>query len=204
MRCATIGWVAGLFLGCLVSPLVLAQSAWDLVFRDQLDWTNREHRLILARDLTDRISLLESTLPEFDDRARAWVENLEQRIERLGDDAASSERGKLYLSHQYQHRALLGHMEQLQRELACTRQANALSREMVCWGRVAVYLLDGDRIGVALGTLRDRRLMPRSREVPFKAHDPVLWYAEFGRGIVEYLLVPYLASRAESDEPALP
>ncbi len=193
MKLAAISLIAGL----IASPLSLAQSAWDLVFREQLEWTSRDHRLILARDLTDRISLLESRLPEMSARDREWVEKLEQRIERLGDGANSSQRGKLYLSRQYQHRTLLGHMGRVKRELACVQGATDLHQEMICWGQVSVQLLDGDRIGVALETLRDHRMIPRPREMPFKTLNPSLWYSEFGRGIVEYLLVPYLESRSD-------
>lgn len=198
MRLAAVSLIAGL----IASPLSLAQSAWDLVFREQLDWTSREHRLILARDLADRISLLESTLPELSEKDHAWLKKLEQRIERLGDNNASSERGKLYLSRQYQHRTLLAHMKVVKRELDCVRGATKLPEEMLCWGEVSVQLLDGDRIGVALETLRDHRMIPRPREMPFTTLNPSLWYSEFGRGIVEYLLVPYLESRLGSDEGA--
>lgn len=196
MRLAAISLIAGL----IASPLAFAQSAWDLVFREQLDWTSREHRLILARDLTDRILLLEANLPEMSERDREWVENLEQRIEQLGDDTTSSERGKLYLSRQYQHRTLLEHTESVKRDLACVRDATDLQQEMICWGQVSVQLLDGDRIDVALETLRDHRMIPRPREMPFVTLNPSLWYSEFGRGIVEYLLVPYLESGAGASE----
>lgn len=196
MRLAAICMIAGL----IASPLSVAQSAWDLVFREQLDWTSREHRLILARDLTERILLLESNLPEMSEKDREWVEKRERRIERLGDDATSSERGKLYLSRQYQHRTLLEHMDRVKRELACVRNATDLNQEMLCWGRVSIELLDGDRIDVALETLRDHRMVPRPRDMPFKTLNPSLWYSEFGRGIVEYLLVPFLESKAGADE----
>lgn len=190
----------GLIAGLIASPLAIAQSAWDLVFREQLDWTNRSHRLTLARDLVYRISLLEANLPELSDRDRAWIDTLEARIERLGDDASSSERGKLYLSRQYQLRALLQHVEGVKQELACIRGEQPLELEITCWSRLSVLLLDGDRIGVALETLRDYRMVPRSREMPVKAQHPSLWYSDFGRGIVEYLLVPYLEEQSDGDE----
>ncbi len=198
MRLAAISLIAGL----IASPCSFAQSAWDLVFRQQLDWTSRAHRSILAQDLTSRVALLESNLPDMSERDREWVERLEQRIERLGDDATSSERGKLYLSRQYQHRALLAHTDQVKRELSCVQNATDIHQEMICWGQVSVQLLDGDRIDVALETLRDHRMIPRPREMPFQTLNPSLWYSEFGRGIVEYLLVPYLQSQSGADESA--
>ena len=200
MKRAAIGLIAGL----IACPWAFAQSAWDLVFREQLDWTNREHRLILARDLAHRVSLLEAILPEMSERDLDKLNSLEARIERFGDDASSSERGKLFLSKQYQHRALLQHTEQMQQQLDCVQSSTDLDHEIICWGRVGVLLLDGDRIGVALETLRDYRVVPRSREMPVKAQHPALWYAEFGRGIVEYLLVPYLENQSGGDESTQP
>lgn len=196
MKRAAVGLIAGL----IASPFAISQSAWDLVFREQLDWTDRAHRLTLARDLVDRISLLEANLPELPDKDRVWIENLEAKIDRLGGDASSRERGELYLSRQYQQRALLQHVDAVKAELACIRVAQPLDREMPCWSRLSVLLLDGDRIGVALETLRDYRMVPRSRDMPVKAQHPSLWYADYGRGIVEYLLVPYLEAHSQRDE----
>ena len=190
-----------LILALINCPGASAQTAWDLVFREQLDWTSREHRLILSRDLTDRVALLESNLPEMSERDHQWVDQLEARIERLGDDATSSQRGRLYLSRQYQHRALLEHMQRMRDELECVRSATDMADEMLCWGQVAVELLDGERIDVAIETLRDHRMIPRPRETPFKALNPSIWYGEFGRGIVEYLLLPYLASKESKSDP---
>ena len=195
-----------LIFGLIVCAGASAQTAWDLVFREQLDWTSREHRLILSRDLIDRVALLESNLPEMSERDHQRVDQLEARIERLGDDATSSQRGRLFLSREYQHRTLLEHLQHLRRELACVQSATDLNAEMTCWGRVAVELLDGERIDVAIETLRDHRMIPRPREMPLTTLNPSIWYAEFGRGIVEYLLLPYIGSdsttRAERNESA--
>lgn len=202
MRPAAIGPALGLVIGLFACPCAQAQSAWDLVFREQLDWTSREHRRILSRDLVDRVVLLESNLPEMSERDHQWVDEIEARIERLGDDATSSQRGRLYLSRQYQHRALLDHLRRMREELGCVRSATVLDAEMVCWSKVAVELLDGERIDVAIETLRDHRMIPRPREMPLGTLNPSIWYAEFGRGIVEYLLLPYLATNAATDENA--
>ncbi len=184
-----------LIIGLIACSLTHAQSAWDLVFREQLDWTSRAHRLTLSRDLLDRITLLESNLPTLSERDVQWVTQLEARIERLGDDATSSQRGRLYLSRQYQHRTLLEHTQRMRDELGCVQSATTTHDEMLCWGRVAVELLDGERIDVAIETLRDHRMIPRPREMPLKTLNPSIWYGEFGRGIVEYLLLPYLESQ---------
>ncbi|MCY4041861.1 MAG: hypothetical protein OXF72_11500 [Gammaproteobacteria bacterium] len=198
MRFTGVALIAAL----IACSLAHAQSAWDLVFREQLDWTSREHRLILSRDLLDRVTLLESNLPTMSERDVQWVEQLEARIERLGDDATSSQRGRLYLSRQYQHRALLEHTQRMRDELGCVQAAAAMHDEMLCWGQVAVELLDGERIDVAIETLRDHRMIPRPREMPVGTLNPSIWYGEFGRGIVEYLLLPYLASQNHRDEGA--
>ena len=52
------------------------------------------------------------------------------------------------------------------------------------------------RLDLALSMLRRARLIPKDGHMPVTAQDPEVWYGEYGRGILQYILIPYLDDAA--------
>ena len=71
---------------------------------------------------------------------------------------------------------------------------------MLCWAEVSVYLMDEETVDIALTVLRSARMIPRDEDMPVKAQDPKVWYGEYGKGIVRYILKPYLRSLSSENE----
>ncbi len=177
-------------------------SAWDLVHPGPFDAADREQRRQLATDLLRRVELLADVVPSQSPREAARLQAEADALERLGDAATAQRRARLFLSRAYQQRQALDLLEGTVQALRCARDAESVSREMVCWARTSAHLLQEDRLSLALGVLRDRRLVPRERDMPVPARNPSIWYGEYGRGILNLVLIPYLEARAgEATQP---
>lgn len=192
-------WLALLLLGLLGAGGSNAQSisAWDLVHPSGFDWQSKSHRQRVAADLISRVRVLAAIVPEQSDKQRQELEETEAAIEALGDAATARQRSRLYLSRAYQHRRLLVLLADTLRSLECVRTAAAISGEMHCWAQASTLLMDEETMEIALTVLRDSRLIPRDEDMPVQAQDPIVWYGEYGRGIVAHIITPYLQSLSD-------
>ncbi len=192
-------------LALLIAPGAGAQSvsAWDLVYPSNFDWEIRTHRLRVANDLASRVSLLVAVVPKQTEEESARLRETERALEARGADASPRERSRLYLSRAYQHRRLLELLADTLDALNCVRKAEQMPREIHCWTRAAVNLMDEETVDVALTVLRDARMVPRDEDMPVKAQDPKVWYSEYGRGIVRHVVMPYVAGLTEPDARAV-
>lgn len=178
-------------------------DAWQLVHHDQLDWQNRSHRVSVATDLFNRVQTLADTVPELSDARAAKVLRQQKRV--ALDDARA--RSRFFLSNDYQHWVLVDRLKNIQSALRCVIEtagddgAEQLAAEMVCWGRASLAFGQEEDIALALDRLRDARLMLREEKIPVKAKDPRIWYADFSRGIVAYIVLPYLEANADGADP---
>lgn len=164
-----------------------------LLHSDDFDWRERGDRRRVARALARRVARLKDRVPLQAPDERARLDKREARL--VGNNAATDRvqaRSKLYLSTSFQHRALHQLLDNILTPLGCIEQADELSREMACWSDAAVALLQDDQLALALQTLRQARRLPRQWETAMINRDPEVWYAQFGRGILSYVLTPYL------------
>jgi len=174
-----------------------ALDAWELIHPGDLDAGNREHRHAVARDLRQRVELMAAVVPPLAPNRAARVAEEQARLVALGEEASPRRRSRLYLSRDYQHARLLRILGEAMAALDCvTGSGDDLRREMACWARASTQFLDQESISVALAALRRARLVPRDEDMPVAAMDPVVWYGEYGRGIVTHILTPYLDAEA--------
>ena len=178
-------------LGTLGLP-VFAVDAWQLIHHDTLDWQNRSHRVEVATDLAQRVRILTDTVPALSARKAKRVIARKQRIET--DDPGA--RSRFFLSNDYQHWVLIQHLDGIQTALECVIEAVEIATEMACWGQASLAFGKEDEIVVALDRLRSARMMLRGEKLPVKAKDPGVWYDDFSRGIVAYIVLPYLEQKA--------
>lgn len=194
-----LGTLALLVVATLLQSPVQAQtvSAWELVHPTRFDWEIRSHRIRVAADLVSRVGLLAAVVPAQSDLQAQQLENITAALDALGDEATPRQRSKLYLSRAYQHRRLLDLLADTLSALDCVRVVEDINKEMHCWSEVSVMLMDEETVDIALTVLRSARMIPRDRDMPVKAQDPKIWYAEYGRGIVQHIIKPFLRARAE-------
>ncbi len=194
--------LAVLTLGSMLQVPVQAQSvsAWDLVHPTRFDWEIRSHRHRVAQDLISRVRLLAAVVPDQSREQQQQLKDTAAALEALGNDATPRQRSRLYLSRAFQHRRLLDMLANTLAALNCVRTSKDINKEMLCWTEASVFLMDEATVDIALTVLRSARMIPRDEDMPVKAQDPKVWYGEYGRGIVRYIVKPYL--RALSNENA--
>ncbi|MEM1230348.1 MAG: hypothetical protein AAGI15_07425 [Pseudomonadota bacterium] len=187
--------------GSLESSARAATGAWVLLHSDEFDWRSRGDRVSVARALAQRVALLKDRVPSqgLDEQAR-----LERREARLASPDGARDplqaRSRLYLSTSYQHRALLRLLEDILEPLRCIQEPGPVRAEMACWSAAAAALLQEDQLALAISTLRRARRLPRQWETAMINRDPEVWYGQFGRGILAYVLTPYLSAAPAPEE----
>ncbi|MEZ5561257.1 MAG: hypothetical protein R3E86_22290 [Pseudomonadales bacterium] len=177
-------------------PPAGAANAWDLVHPRDFDWRSHEQRLELAADLRTRLNLLIAVVPPQAPQALERVQHEQAELEALAERASPRRLSRLYLSRDYQHMMLVDLLTGARAALDCVLAATAVEPEMACWAQLSGRLLQEQPLDVALRTLREAHVLPRDEDMPVKAQDPLVWYGEYGRGVLEQILTPYLESVA--------
>lgn len=171
-----------------------ASGAWTLLHAGDFEWQSRLDRLQVARDLQRRVDALRQKIPL---QSPAELDQVAKRDASF-TDAMSQQRSRLFLSAAYQHRELVRNLDRIYEALQCVRgEGVSASQEMACWADASAALLREEQMRLALNTLRKARRLPRKRDSAVIDRDPDLWYAHFGRGILTFVLQPYLAAQAE-------
>jgi hypothetical protein len=181
---------------CLALPTATsAATAWDLISPKNFDWQSRSERLAIARDLRSRVeqfaALIEPQRP-------AELQALERDEAQLAAKAKVSdrERAELQLSVAYQNRKLVAALTSIVNALDCVIDTNRIATEMSCWATTSLLLGDEESLRLALATLRKYQRLPRNKDLPALVRSPEVWYSTYGRGILEFILVPYLRKAA--------
>ena len=172
-----------------------ASGAWTLLHAGDFQWQQRLDRLAVARDLQRRVAALRQQVPVQSPAELAAVQKKDLAV----TEQMTQQRSRLYLSTAYQHRALVQNLDRIHDALACVREDPlTVALEMACWADAATALLQEEQMRLGLNTLRKARRLPRKRDTAVIDRDPDLWYAQFGRGILRYILQPYLGRQAEA------
>ena len=195
-----------LLVGVLAAPWVpvaaAAVDAWELIHPKTFDWRQEPQRKAIGNDLLLRLNLLASVVPSQSPEQQALVIGEMAELERLGTEASPRRRSRLYMSRHYQHYRLLELIGETRQNLECIQGATDVPGEMHCWSLAAQHFGDETRLDLALSMLRSARLIPKDGQMPVTAQDPEVWYGEYGRGILKYIVVPYLADAAAGAESA--
>ena len=184
------------------TPAAAAVNAWELIHPKTFDWQQATHRIAIARDLLRRLNLLASVVPMQSPQQQALVLDEMAALDKLGNEAPPRRRSRLFMSRGYQHYRLLELIEETRENLNCILAAADIHEEMHCWSLAAQHFGDEARLDLALSMLRSARLIPKDGQMPVTAQDPEVWYGEYGRGILQYIIVPYLADATTRTEPA--
>ena len=198
-RCFAGRWPcawAVLLAALLPAAPAAAADAWELIHPKMFDWRQAEQRRAVAQDLVRRLDLLASVVPEQSPKERGELVRKMAELEGAPAGESPERRSRLYISRQYQHFRLLELIGAVRASLDCILAAERLAQEMRCWSLASLHFGDETTLSLALSMLRNARLIPKERNMPVMAKGPALWYAEYGRGILRHILVPYLACAA--------
>lgn len=194
-------WVLVLALTPTVAQGAGPVTAWELISPVVFDWRQVEQRRAVANDLLERLDMLGSAIPPLSPSQQARVLQEAAELERLDPDADPRRRSRLFMSRRYQHFRLLDLLEETRGNLKCVLTAAQIGEEMRCWSLASVNFGEEAKLDLALSMLRSARLIPKDGAMPVKAQDPAVWYGEYGRGILQHILAPYLAQQATFEVP---
>lgn len=167
------------------------------------DTMSKKERAEIARALREKVQKLAQYLPTPRPQESAWLKQESDAIDRLGkSDAELSRRVKLAESPEFQHAKLHSNLTAIRDALTCAaEQSHSISREIMCWSIASLLLTDraafNDAVLILLRAGRlprdiDKQAMLGSESVGFG-----LFFDMWGRGIQEYVVIPYLKSQAK-------
>jgi hypothetical protein len=189
------GAVAVLAMFLALPTTTSAATAWDLISPKNFDWQSRSERLAIARDLRSRVEQFAALIQP---QSPAELQALERDEAQLAAKAKVSdrERAELQLSVAYQNRKLVAALTSIVNALDCVIDTNRIATEMSCWATTSLLLGNEESLRLALATLRKYQRLPRNKDLPALVRSPEVWYSTYGRGILEFILVPYLRKAA--------
>lgn len=171
-------------------------SAFDLISPQNFDPHSKSERLAIANDLASRVARLADQVAVQD---HSEVEKLEADEAKLAaPSSASKPQAELQLSVAYQHRKLIRLLTDIRAALECVIGSRTDAAEMLCWARASLLLSDEEALKLAIGTLRDAHRLPLNKNLPPLIRGPEVWYDTYARGILEYILIPYLGDAAKA------
>src|SRR5262245_40009856 len=188
------------FAACLsmASPYGNAATAWDLISPQHFDSHSKAERREVANDLAFRVARLADLVADQD---RGELQKLQQDEAKLAAAGADSKpNAELQLSVPYQHRKLARLLADIHTALDCVVNSDTDPSEMLCWARASLLLSDEESLKLAIGTLRDNRRLPENRNLPPLIRGPEVWYDTYARGILQFILIPYLGGTAPKSE----
>jgi len=179
---------------CLSSSYGNAATAWDLISPQQFDPQSKAERMAIANDLAFRVARLADLVADQDRDELKKLEQDEAKLAAAGTDSRPN--AELQLSVAYQHRKLVKLLSDIHTALDCVVNSDIDAAEMLCWARTSLLLSDEESLKLAVGTLRDNRRLPENKNLPPLIRGPEVWYDSYARGILEFILIPYLSNAA--------
>jgi hypothetical protein len=189
-------------LCCAANPVSGADKG-DLIL-GSFDASSKASRLEIAADLKNTVEAFSGYVRYPTPKEDEWIERQRSLIEAATGDARSHQQLQLYRSTPLQLSKLRGLLDQLQASLRCILTAAQERAEMACWSIASFYLTDRTTLKEAV------EILVRAGEIPTKALTLSLLrdtagfasdYLSYGRGVLEYVVIPYLQKDATKRGP---
>lgn len=184
-------------------PAQAADSA-DLI-GGKFNATSHKVRGEIARKLLTTVHRLSIYVPTPKPSESAWVEQEGIVIQKLNTDnddstAANSRRLQYVHSPEFQQQKLYTVLADIENALSCAAAPNTpLRKEIMCWSVASFLLTDHSMFNDSIAILLKAGRLPK--DVTEHKSDVMLgseslgfgfWYEAYGRGIQEYIVIPYL------------
>ncbi len=177
---------------------VQAADQSDLI-NGHFDATSKKERNKIARDLSAEVQMLAQYLSSPKPQDSAWVKQELAAINQLGQsEAAVSRRVQLVKSPEFQYEQLYTALTSIQNALTCAANpSNSLSKEMMCWDVAGFLLTDNNVFNDSIPILFKAGHLPRDDMIGDKSLGFGFFYAIKGRGIQQFVVIPYLIGQAK-------
>lgn len=184
----------------LASAPAIAADVNDLI-NGAFDAASRKERREIGLSFLKRIEKLSAFVPQPTPSENTWVVAEKNEIDKITDGSAKSARLVRYVqSPEFQQSKLKSFLESTIGHLLCVTASNNIRREMLCWAQASSNLLDQSVVDEAIKVLIRHGRVPQ--DIDNKAEIFVgkdlgygYFYADYSRGIIKYIVVPYLAAQ---------
>lgn len=189
--------------------LLFASPAWAVDASDlilgKFDSSSRKQRTAIANDLLKNVQELSQYLPIQKPQEIEWTKQESNAIAKLrkSEIAGANLRSvKLVESPEWQHEKLQSALTEIRDALLCaSNQSISISREMMCWSVASFHLSDHNKFNDAVRILLSAGRLPEDALKKARIASESLGYGFFyhlyGRGILEYVIIPYLKSQVK-------
>ena len=181
----------------VIPTLGFTASETDLINGD-FDATSRKVRVEIAGSLLKRIDKLAQYLQTPSPSETRWLQDEQEKIAKLAGKSHDARLVKLVESPEFQSKKLYTILNNASSALKCIQTPKVeLQREMLCWSVASLNLTDTTHINEAIRILRNKEKLPKDisklADLSGESVGNGAFYNWFGRGIHEYIVIPYLA-----------
>lgn len=164
------------------------------------DSQSRDARIDVARDALKHVRVLADFLPTHKITEVKWIEKERAEIAKLNNSKAENSRlVKLFGGPEFQHQKLDGLLKTILDALECAANPNVeLKGEMLCWSVASFNMTDSVTLTDSIRILRNSGILPANIVQQAELSDVNGLgdeYTWLGRGMQEYILIPYLAGK---------
>lgn len=190
-----------LFISLIINSDLTAFAAdADSLILGELNARRKSERIEIAKDIKAKINLLDSYLPNPKPSEITWITQERIAIEKLTEtDARNARLIKLYESPEFQHNKLKNLLESIKSSLNCiTTEKVNLGSEMLCWAVTSHNLSDSTVFDDSIMILMEHNKLPKDIAKKTGLWEAVGYggrYRSFARGIMKYIVIPYLAGK---------
>ena len=189
------------FLTTLI-PVSKAANYGDLI-GGKFDPSSRKDRAEIAASLEAELQNLNQYLPIQKPEEQVWLKEENAAIDSINDKEAKKSRfTKLVLSPEFNHAKLHENLSSLLNSLTCASNLKiSTSKEMTCWSVASLTLTDSSMFNDTISNLiQNGRLSKNDTENvvnPIGPNGYGFFYNVYGRGILSYILIPYLIKNSK-------
>jgi hypothetical protein len=187
--------------------VTIAESAdtTDLVDGKNVQWKSREYRIALAESIKSILLTFDVGIPNLSPEQNEWITKERSRIDSIKDnDIRVRETGILADSNAFRiERAKKGISQELTNIEYIKNPKTSLSSEMVCWAVLSLNLQDEMVFDSIQQLQKDGRIILQTTKGSSLITDSKYlewgyWPENFGEGILEYIVIPYLVENQKN------
>ncbi len=159
---------------------------------------DQSQRKALAKHLYDVFKSLDNAVPAPKPSEQEWVDSERRAVASTEDNEVKGKRfAKLSESVEFQQANIKSRARSIMDSLSCVTQTDQIGKEIYCWSMASFYLTDQPTFDDAIAILKKgKRIYITDNLWILDLPKPLLgygwFYHEWGRGIQEYFVIPYL------------
>lgn len=182
------------------SAPAVAADAVDLI-SGEFNAASRKERREIAQSFLKKIEKLSAFIPQSPPSETAWVVREKSEIDKITDEAAKHARlRRYYQTPEFHQTKLKSHLESARDALLCVTDANvSIRRETLCWATASSILLEQSVVHDSILVLLQHGRLPQDIAEKAELLPENLgygtFYAWYSRGIIEHIVIPYLAGQ---------